>query len=84
LSAILMRAFILRRVALMASGRGDVVLVGSSHSTGTLRLKEFLARNGYPYSYSILDRDPEAQHVVDRFQVAPESIPIVLARATTS
>jgi len=78
LSAILMRAFILRRVALMASGRGDVVLVGSSHSTGTLRLKEFLARNGYPYSYLDLDRDPEAQHVVDRFQVAPESIPIVL------
>ena len=38
LSTILMRAFILRRVALMASGRGDVVLVGSSHSTGTLRL----------------------------------------------
>jgi len=78
LSGILMRAFILRRVALMASGRGDVVLVGSSHSTGTLRLKEFLARNGYPYSYLDLERDPEAQHVVDRFQVAPEKIPIVL------
>ncbi|HUR34814.1 MAG TPA: FAD-dependent oxidoreductase [Vicinamibacterales bacterium] len=78
LSGILMRAFILRRVALMASGRGDVVLVGSSHSTGTLRLKEFLARNGYPYSYLDLDKDPEAQHVVDRFHVPPESIPIVM------
>lgn len=78
LSAILMRAFILRRAALMATGRGDVVLVGSTHSTGTLRLKEFLARNGYPYSYLDLDRDPEAQHVVDRFQVGPEAIPIAL------
>src|SRR4051794_8061429 len=78
LSGILMRAFILRRVALVASGRGDVVLVGSSHSTGTLRLKEFLARNGYPYSYLDLERDPEAQHVVDRFHVASDSIPLVL------
>jgi thioredoxin reductase (NADPH) len=78
LSAILMRAFILRRAALMASGRGDVVIVGSTHSTGTLRLKEFLARNGYPYSYLDLDRDPEAQHVVDRFRVTPDSIPIVM------
>jgi hypothetical protein len=51
LSGILMRAFILRRVELMSSGAGDVVLVGSSHSSGTLRLKEFLSRNGYPYSY---------------------------------
>ena len=78
LSGILMRAFILRRAALMATGRGDVVLVGSSHSTGTLRLKEFLSRNGYPYSYLDLEKDPEAQQVVDHFQVPPESIPIVL------
>ena len=78
LSTILMRAFILRRVALMASGRGDVVLVGSSHSTGTLRLKEFLSRNGYPYSYLDLEKDPAAREVVDRFRVHLESIPIVL------
>ena len=32
LSEILMRAFILRRVELVAHGLGDVVLVGSSHS----------------------------------------------------
>jgi thioredoxin reductase (NADPH) len=78
LSGILMRAFILRRVALMASGRGDVVLVGSSHSTGTLRLKEFLSRNGYPYSYLDLERDGSAQEVVDRFHVTLDEIPIVL------
>jgi hypothetical protein len=56
LSGILMRAFILRRVELMSSGRGDVVLVGSAHSSGTLRLKEFLSRNGYPYPISISKR----------------------------
>ena len=32
LSELLMRAFILRRVSLIARGLGDVVLVGSHHS----------------------------------------------------
>jgi len=78
LSGILMRAFILRRVELMASGSGDVVIVGSNHSSGTLRLKEFLARNGYPYSYLDLEQDPAAQDVIDRFAVSLDQVPIVL------
>jgi thioredoxin reductase (NADPH) len=50
LSEILMRAFILRRVSLIEQGLGDVVLVGSTHSAETLRIKEFLGRNGHPYT----------------------------------
>jgi thioredoxin reductase (NADPH) len=46
LGEVLMRAFILRRAELIARGIGDVVLVGSSHCAGTLRVKEFLTRNG--------------------------------------
>lgn len=51
LGQILMRAFILRRVELVAAGVGDVVLIGSTHSAGTLRIKEFLMRNGHPYTF---------------------------------
>ena len=47
LSEIFMRAFILRRVELIAHGFGDVVLVGSSHSADTLRIQAFLTRNGH-------------------------------------
>ena len=47
LSEILLRAFLLRRVELIAQGVGDVVLVGSRHSAGTLRIQEFLTRNGF-------------------------------------
>ncbi len=47
LGEIFMRAFILRRLELIAHGIGDVVLVGSRHSAGTLRIKEFLTRNGH-------------------------------------
>jgi thioredoxin reductase (NADPH) len=79
-SEILMRAFIYRRAALIANGLGDVVLVGSQHSSGTLRLKEFLARNGHPFSYVDLDRDAAVQTLLDRFQVAATDIPVVICR----
>src|SRR5262249_1181557 len=69
LSEILMRAFILRRVELVASGHGDAVLVGSTHSAATLRVKEFLTRNNHPYAYIDLDRDADVQTLLDRFQV---------------
>src|SRR5262245_54513714 len=42
LSEIFMRAFILRRMELIAQDQGDVVVIGSTHSAGTLRVKEFL------------------------------------------
>ncbi len=48
---ILMRAFILRRVELVAAGVGDAVLIGSTHSAGMFRIKEFLMRNRHPYSH---------------------------------
>jgi thioredoxin reductase (NADPH) len=80
LSEILMRAFILRRLELIAHGLGDVVLVGSPHCAGTLRIKEFLTRNGHPFDYIDLDRDREAQELLDRFQVSVADIPVVICR----
>ena len=67
LGQILMRAFILRRVELVASGVGDVVLIGSTHSAGTLRIKEFLMRNGHPYTFIDLEHDPDIQDLLDKF-----------------
>jgi thioredoxin reductase (NADPH) len=78
-----MRAFILRRVELFNRGLGDVVLVGSSHSAGTLRIKEFLSRNGNPYSYIDLERDTGVQEFLDRFQVTVDEIPVLICRGQT-
>ena len=80
LSEILMRAFILRRVELIKRGSGDVVLVGSRHSGGTLRVKEFLTRNGHPYSYIDLDEDSGAQDFLDHFRVRVEDVPVLICR----
>jgi thioredoxin reductase (NADPH) len=80
LSEILLRAFILRRAGLIAEGFGDVVLVGSNHSQGTLRIKEFLTRNGHPYSYIDIERDSEVQDLLSRFHVGVADVPIVICR----
>src|SRR5438094_3565152 len=66
LSAIFMRAFILRRVELINRNVSDVVVVGSTHCKGTLRVREFLIRNGHPHTMLDLDRDPSAQEFLDR------------------
>lgn len=80
LSDILMRAFILRRVELIAHGFGDVVLIGSSHCAGTLRIKEFLTRNGHPYSSIDLDREADVQDLLDRFHISAADVPVLICR----
>jgi thioredoxin reductase (NADPH) len=80
LSDILMRAFILRRVELIAAGVGDIVLIGSTYSAGTLRIKEFLMRNGHPYSYIDLERDHDVQNLLDSFQISASEIPVLICR----
>ncbi|HXN31204.1 MAG TPA: cyclic nucleotide-binding domain-containing protein, partial [Polyangiaceae bacterium] len=79
-SEVLMRAFILRRVALIADGLGDATLIGSAHSADTLRLQEFLTRNAHPYTYVDVDRDADVQALLDRFHVGVGDVPIVICR----
>jgi thioredoxin reductase (NADPH) len=80
LGEILMRAFILRRVELIAAGVGDTVLIGSAYSASTLRIKGFLMRNGQPYSYMDLERDSDVQNLLDSFQVSATEIPVLICR----
>jgi len=77
LSEILMRAFMLRRFELIAHEFGDVVVLGSTHCAGTLRVKEFLTRNGHPFHYIDLDRDAEAQALLDQFHVSAADVPVL-------
>ena len=83
LSEIFMRAFILRRVTLINRGQGNVILMGSRHSAKTLRLREFLTRNGHPFTYVDLDTDNSSQQMLDHFQVTMEEIPVVVCNNRT-
>jgi thioredoxin reductase (NADPH) len=80
LSELFMRAFILRRVGLVASQGGDVVVIGSSHSADTLRLQQFLTRNSYPFANLDVEKDPSVQALLERFHVSMDDIPFVLCR----
>ncbi|MGC1758503.1 MAG: FAD-dependent oxidoreductase [Candidatus Cybelea sp.] len=77
---IVVRAFILRRAGLVSGHIGDVVLVGSAHSADTLRLKEFLMRNGHPYAYLDLERDTDAEQLMTSFNIVASDIPVVICR----
>ncbi len=83
LSELFMRAFILRRVTLINRGQGNVILMGSRHSATTLRLREFLVRNGHPFTYVDLDTDTSSQELLDHFHVTMEEIPVVICNNRT-
>jgi thioredoxin reductase (NADPH) len=76
-------AFVVRRLLLINRQLGNVVVIGSRHSADTLRLREFLGRNGHPYTYVDLDLDDASRNLLDRFGIAVSEIPIVICNGTT-
>src|SRR5438552_16094525 len=75
LSDILLRAFVLRRVELIARSSGDTVLIGSSHSAAPLRLREFLTRNRHPHAHPDVEHDPGVQALPDRLPPRVGDVP---------
>jgi thioredoxin reductase (NADPH) len=74
----IMRALILRRVGLLETNAGGPVIVGRAGDGNALRLEDFLRRNGQPRRRLDPDTDPEAKALIERFQVDPGQLPIVL------
>src|SRR5436189_2258500 len=83
LSEILMRAFSRRRLELRARDVGGVVVIGSTYNAGTLRIREFLTRNGHPFHFIDLDRDADAQELLDRFHVSVADVPVLICGVET-
>ena len=80
LSELFLRAFALRRAHLITNTLGGVVLIGSSHSADTLRLKAFLTRNGHPHVYLDVERDPGVDALLQHFQIGVADIPVLMCR----
>jgi thioredoxin reductase (NADPH) len=74
----IMRALILRRVALLGFGAGGPVIVGSADHADVLRLEGFLTRNGHPHQRLDPKTDPCAQTLIERFHIIARELPIVL------
>lgn len=73
----IMRALILRRVGLIETGAGPIV-IGHEANSDVLRLTNFLRRNGHPFHQLDPEQDSCARTLVERFKVEPEELPIVL------
>ena len=80
ISEVLMRALIHRRAAMVARGIGDVLLIGSVGSAATLRIKQFLTRNGHPFKCLDLDRDADVRQVLAHFHLESAEMPVVICR----
>jgi thioredoxin reductase (NADPH) len=83
LAELFLRAFMLRRLSLIRKQLGNVAIIGSRHSADSMRLREFLGRNGHPYTFVDLDADPSAQEVLDRLAVRIDEVPVVICNVQT-
>jgi thioredoxin reductase (NADPH) len=74
---VMMRAFILRRAALLEGDNVGSVILGEAGSPDTVRLRGLLTRNSYPHS--LIDADgPEGKALVERLGVLPADLPILI------
>ena len=74
----IMRALILRRMGLLETGAGGPIILGRASQADVLRLAAFLRRNGHPYTILCPEADADAKALLERIQVAPHEMPIVL------
>ncbi|APW40574.1 thioredoxin reductase [Rhodoferax koreense] len=77
------RALILRRVSLMESGGGGVVLIGHGGSAAVVRLQGFLARNVQPHRLLDPSGDEEAAALVARLAVGAADLPLAVCPSGT-
>jgi len=78
LSELIMRAFILRRVAMFNDKASGIIVVGSQTSACTGRVREFLTRNLQPAAYFDMDTHEGTAEVMARFAIQPEQVPVVV------
>ena len=74
----IMRALILRRVALLKGGAAGAVLIGAAAAVDVIRLDGFLTRNGYPHHLLDPAHDPEAKEVIGRYADIAGGLPLVV------
>lgn len=74
----IMRALILRRIALIEAGAGGPVLIGAENSPDVIRLQGFLARNAYPHQLLDPARDQDAAKLVEQYAPNPSDLPLAV------
>jgi thioredoxin reductase (NADPH) len=74
----IMRALILRRVALIETGAAGPVLIGPTYSGEVVRLQAFLARNAYPCQVLDPAEDRDAASLIQQYGVGSDELPLAI------
>src|SRR6266851_2503947 len=74
----IMRALVLRRVALIEFEAGGPLVIGAAASRDVVRLVDFLRRNGHPHRVLDPAVDPAAADVVARLSPVSSELPLVI------
>jgi thioredoxin reductase (NADPH) len=77
LGEILMGAFVARRLLMIQLGEGNVILFGTKGSARTLAIREFLTRNGHPFTYVDIDSENCVGELMEQLAVRNSEIPVV-------
>ena len=83
LSERIMRALILRRIALIEAGAGGPVLIGPESSPDVIRLQGFLARNAYPHQLLDPAQDQDAAKLAQQYATNPADLPLAVCPKRT-
>lgn len=66
-----------RRNALVANGQCGAIVVGSSRAADTMRILQFLTRNGHPHRFIDSESNPEASSLIGLLECEPSDLPAV-------
>ena len=75
---LMMRALILRRVALIEEGGAGTILIGAPDGPDILRLQGFLTRSGMPNLVLDAHADAEGREMIERLGVSDRELPLVV------
>jgi len=79
----IVRALILRRVALIETGMSGPVMIGAPRAPAMLRLENFLRRNGHPHHAVDPQADPAAAALFEEYGGASGDVLIMCPNGTT-
>ncbi len=78
----IMRALILRRVALIQAGASGPTIIGEQGSASVMRLQNFLRRNGQPHHVVTGEEDPAAASMLVQYGAAAGEAVVVCTNGT--
>jgi thioredoxin reductase (NADPH) len=79
IAEIVIRAYILRRVAFIRYRHGGVILLARSQCGDSLRLERFMTRNGYPHTILTVGEGTDVAEIMKSHDVTEADLPVIVS-----